>query len=204
MANFTGTPGDDTLTGTNAADTFDLTSGGNDTISALAGDDVFILGGSLTNADRIDGGAGTDTVVLNGNYASTLLLQSTTLVSIEKIKLTATFDYSLATTDALVAAGATLSVDGSTLGATDTLTFNGAQESDASLVVYGGMGKDRIVVGAMDDTVFGGAGDDRIDLSKGGGATRSMAATAPTPSCSPTPTPRRITWTAAMETIPSI
>ena len=39
MANFPGTAGDDPLVGTNQDDTFDLTLGGNDSVTAGAGDD---------------------------------------------------------------------------------------------------------------------------------------------------------------------
>ncbi|HEY1707081.1 MAG TPA: hypothetical protein VGG10_02360 [Rhizomicrobium sp.] len=168
MANFTGTSGDDTFSGTGGADTFDLSQGGNDTAFGRGGKDVFILGGALTAADHIDGGDGDDTVVLDGNYQSGLALAATTLVNVETIKLTATFDYNLKTDDATVAAGQTLTVDGSTLGATDKLTFNGASETDGSFVVYGGLDADKLIGGALDDVISGGGGNDIINLSYGG------------------------------------
>src|SRR5438045_2335408 len=56
MANFVGTPGNDTITGTTGDDVFDLTQGGDDTVSAVDGADVFVFVPSLAAADYVDGG----------------------------------------------------------------------------------------------------------------------------------------------------
>ncbi len=168
MTNFTGTSGDDLITASNGADTIDISSGGVDQVNALGGDDVIIVGGSLTAADRLDGGAGIDTVVLNGNYAVRTEFSSQTMLNVEKIKLTATFDYNLRVADATVAAGQNLSIDGSTLGTTDKLIFEGSRETNGSFTVFGGLGEDKISAGAKNDTIDAGAGDDKIDLSQGG------------------------------------
>ena len=57
MANFTGTPNNDVLSGTTVAD-FMQGLAGNDTLSGLAGDDTLI--GGLGN-DSLRGGKGIDT-----------------------------------------------------------------------------------------------------------------------------------------------
>ncbi len=168
MTIFTGTSGDDLITGSNGADTIDISSGGIDQVNALDGNDVIIVGGTLTAADRLDGGDGIDTVVLNGNYAVRTEFTPQTMLNVEKIKLTATFDYNLRVADATVAAGRNLSIDGSTLGATDKFIFEGSRETNGSFTVFGGLGEDKISAGAMNDTIDAGAGDDKIDLSHGG------------------------------------
>ena len=77
MAAYKGTSGDDTITGTSSADTFNLIQGGEDTASGLGGNDTFSLGHTLDAGDAIDGGAGHDQVFLRGDYSDgvTLLRQ---------------------------------------------------------------------------------------------------------------------------------
>src|SRR5690242_10060317 len=100
----TGTAGDDNLVGTTSADNFDLSQGGNDTASGANGADIFLFAGTLTAADRVDGGSGSDTVRLNGDYSAGLLLGATTLLNVETIQLSAGNSYALTTDDANVAA----------------------------------------------------------------------------------------------------
>jgi hypothetical protein len=75
MASFHGTSGDDTLTGTAATDMFDVTQGGRDTVSGLGGSDTIDFGAAFTAADRIDGGTGSDTIKLDGDYSAGANLQ---------------------------------------------------------------------------------------------------------------------------------
>ena len=46
------------------------------------------MGANMTAADQIDGGTGTDTVNLNGDYtgANALVMNATTMVIVEKIR----------------------------------------------------------------------------------------------------------------------
>lgn len=168
MANYVGTTGNDVLTGTNLADTFDISQGGNDTVTALGGNDVITVGAALTSADKIDGGTGSDTVQLDGDYSASVTFSATTMVNVEMLALAAGHSYKLITNDATVASGQTLTVDGSALGAGDVLTFNGSAETDGRFVVNGGAGNDTIYGGAGNDTINGGSGNDTISLLKGG------------------------------------
>src|SRR5690349_6206502 len=52
-ATLTGDASDNTLSGTADADTFQVNQGGNDTLSGLAGGDLFYFGGALTAADNV-------------------------------------------------------------------------------------------------------------------------------------------------------
>lgn len=67
MPIFTGTTGNDTLTGTAFADTI-TGNGGSDTINAGDGDDIVVLRAQLGNFGVIDGGAGIDTLQIDGMY----------------------------------------------------------------------------------------------------------------------------------------
>jgi Ca2+-binding RTX toxin-like protein len=162
-----GTSGNDTLTGTAGNDTFDVDQGGNDTVSGLGGNDIFIFGGTFTNQDQIDGGTGTDELKLAGDYSAGVDFQAATMVNVEKIEMSAGHSYNLQLVDANVAAGQSLTVNASTLGAGDTFTFYDNGETDGSLKIAGGAGADTISGGQYHTVIDGGAGDDIIYLNGG-------------------------------------
>src|SRR3954454_24770768 len=113
MTSYVGTNGDDHFTGTGGDDTFDLTQGGKDTASGRAGNDVFYMGGALDAHDKIDGGTGNNQVYLDGDCNLTFL--ATTMVNIQSAYLVTGHNYTLTTNNATVAAGESLTVDGSNL-----------------------------------------------------------------------------------------
>ncbi|GEM_PF-657232 len=154
--------GDDSLTGTSGNDIFNLTRGGNDTVDAGGGNDVFWMGATLNAGDKLDGGDGTDQVDLNGDYSAGLVLAADTITNIEKIFLASGHSYNLTTDDGNVAAGARLMINAQSLGAGDSLTFNGGAELDGHFNIFAGAGS---------DTLTGGAGNDMFHLEKGGNDT---------------------------------
>ncbi|MDB5720920.1 MAG: hemolysin-type calcium-binding repeat family protein, partial [Alphaproteobacteria bacterium] len=179
--------GNDDVTGGGGADTFFLQKGGNDRATGGGGDDGFFFGGALTAADTVDGGTGTDTVALQGNYAAGVTLSG--IANVEFLSLlsgantqfgepgTNRFSYALTTTDSNVAAGQTLTVQATGLLATETLTFNGSAETNGNFRVFAGQGNDVLTGGAGSDGFFFGSdgnltGADRID---GGAGTDSIA-----------------------------
>src|SRR5262249_28048080 len=146
----TGGAGDDVLTGNDGDDT--LTSGaGKDTLSGGAGDDILDVGANLDAADQIDGGADTDTLRLDGDYALGVAFNATTVVNVETIAVADGHDYKLILDDATNAAG--LTIDGTALTAPHTLTVDGSAETSAALTALGGAG---------DDALTGGGGNDRL------------------------------------------
>ncbi|HEX9946054.1 MAG TPA: Calx-beta domain-containing protein, partial [Allosphingosinicella sp.] len=78
----------ETLVGTEGADTFNLSQGGDDTVSGLGGNDIFYFGGALTADDNVNGGSGSDTIVLQGDYSGGLILDGS-VTEIENISLLA-------------------------------------------------------------------------------------------------------------------
>ncbi|MGH6870174.1 MAG: beta strand repeat-containing protein [Rhizomicrobium sp.] len=154
--------GNDSLTGGAQHDVFRLIRGGNDTVHAGGGNDLIVMDGTLTAADHIDGGAGNDQIQLSGDYSAGITLGATTLTSIETIRMAPGYSYNLTTNDGNVGAGQVLYVNAASLGAGDTLTFNGSAETDGSFSILGGAGN---------DVLTGGAGNDIFNLMNGGNDT---------------------------------
>jgi Ca2+-binding RTX toxin-like protein len=128
--------GNDSLTGTAAADTLDG-GDGNDVLRGLAGDDLLLGGagddtlqGGMGN-DRYDGGAGSDTVSFSGTNKS---------VSID------------------LAAGLAKPYDGSET----LLSIENAIGGNASDTLAGDAGANRLQGGAGNDVLSGLAGDDLL------------------------------------------
>ena len=64
--------------------------------------------------------------------------------------------------DALVASGATLTVDGSGLSGTKKLTWDGSAETNGRFNITGGADADTIIGGAGADSITSGSGADSI------------------------------------------
>jgi Ca2+-binding RTX toxin-like protein len=178
---FRGNSGNNTIIGGTGSDVLRLYDGGNDTVIAGAGNDNIFFIASLTAADVVNGGEGTDTLVLQGPYGSLTLTSNIT--QIENISLlgggntnfgdpgTNLYDYVLTTNDANFAAGVQARINGAALLVGEDFTFNGSAETDAKFVVYGGKGQDTLIGGfgadififaedrfSPGDTVNGGPG----------------------------------------------
>ncbi|HEX3809980.1 MAG TPA: hypothetical protein VHW02_09815 [Rhizomicrobium sp.] len=153
-ATYVGTSGNDDFLGTTHSDIFRLKQGGNDTASGRGGDDQFILGGALSEHDRLDGGNGSDRLILDGDYAGShaLVLQANTLSSIETIRLETGHSYDLDFSKG-ADAGTALVVNGATLGIHDSLTIRAFGE---------------LIGGAGDDHLVGSGGGTTFVLSNGG------------------------------------
>jgi predicted extracellular nuclease len=162
-----GTPGNDNPTATTGNDLFNVSQGGNDTVNGNDGDDYIYFGNAFTAGDSVDGGAGTDTLALLGNYAMTF--DSDSLVNIERLALLSGtaiggshVTYNLTTIDDNVGAGKVLTVLGGGLQSDETMVFNGSAETDGSFYVAGGAADDILVGGQKDDALVGNGGDDAL------------------------------------------
>ncbi len=164
-----------------------LTGAGNDTLSGGNGNDAFVFGAFLTAADGANGGAGADTVVIQGNYPALTL--GAGLVNNEVLLVASgsdtrfgdtagnSYDYNITTVDANVAAGALLTVSATLLAAGEDLVLNGAAETNGAFRVFAGAGNDTLTGGAGNDGFFFGADDNftGADTVNGGGGTDSIA-----------------------------
>ncbi|HEU0097981.1 MAG TPA: calcium-binding protein, partial [Allosphingosinicella sp.] len=162
--NLTANAGDNLVRAAAGNDVLHLEDGGVDVVNAGDGDDQIHFGESLRAEDQVDGGAGFDTLFLLGNYSAGVTLNAGTLKSIERITLL-TFGqsgYRLVTHDLNLAAGQTLQVDGSGLGAFETLYFDGRAETDGNFSITGGAATDVFFGGSGNDVFSGGGGTDRF------------------------------------------
>ena len=175
-----GTAGNDAIHGSGADDLVQLQQGGNDQSGGAGGADRFYLGAAMTAADLIDGGAGTDLLLLQGDYRAGLDL-SGALSTVETVRLLSGADtsygdtagsrygYALATGNGAFAAGSgAVSIDGSGLLDTENLTFDGSGEADAAFSILGGAAADTLTGGGAADVLRGGGGGDT--LAGGGGS----------------------------------
>ncbi len=179
--------GDDesnTITGTAGPDFFLVNQGGNDDLSGLGGNDVFLFGATLTGDDKVDGGAGNDQIAIQGDYSAGVTF-GTEVVSIESLAIlpgsdtrfgdpgTNFYDYDLTTVDENVAAGATMTVDANRLRVDEDFTFDGSAETDGAFFIYGGGGTDTLTGGAKNDVFYFGengqfGASDHVDGGPGG------------------------------------
>jgi len=179
-----GNGGNNVVTGAGGNDFIRLQDGGADTGIGGGGNDVFLFGASLTSADKVDGGAGTDQIAIQGDYSGGVTLGAQ-LVSIESLAILSStdnrfggggagpFDYRITTVDQNVAAGATMVVDANLLQAGEDFTFDGSAESDGSFFTYGSRGVDDLTGGAKNDAFYFGEGlqfgaSDKVNGGPGG------------------------------------
>jgi Ca2+-binding RTX toxin-like protein len=179
-----GSASDNRLTGGDGRGLFQLEDGGNDTAIGGRDRDVFFFGAAFTGDDRVAGGGGFDTIVLQGNYAAGVVLHAGNSGDVEGISLQSasitrwgqsganSYDYVISTTNAVVAAGAQFRVNGQSLQTGEDLTFDGSLETGGgTFLVYGGYGKDTLTGGSGNDIFFFEAGrfgnGDTVDGGRG-------------------------------------
>jgi Ca2+-binding RTX toxin-like protein len=117
-----------------------------------AGTNTFdFTAGALTSTYTVVGGTGSDTVALTGNTQINAT-DFNNVSNIETITLqNTTTNVSITTANALVAAGATLTLDASSL-TTGVLNFVGTAETDGAFSITGSAGVDTITGGSGNDT----------------------------------------------------
>jgi Ca2+-binding RTX toxin-like protein len=150
-------------------DTFNASaSGSGDNIGGYGGDDVFNYAGNFSMQNHLDGGDGSDTLKLNGDYAGDgLTFVDMQLISVENIVLGTGHDYVLNLRSGVVASGETMTVDATALNAGDTLVLNasnsdGGSGTKGALVLSGGAGDDVFYDGGGNDRYDGGDGSDTV------------------------------------------
>ncbi|MEA3008532.1 MAG: uncharacterized protein QOJ91_224 [Sphingomonadales bacterium] len=150
---------------------------GTDHLTGGAGNDIFFFAeGRYAAGDVVDGGGGYDGLFLRGNYTIdfTQAGYAGALQNIENLTLSGAgdiryargggteFDYDIRWNDDLLAAGSTMTINGSTLGSEESLAFNGSDESDGNFRLFGGGGNDVLTGGSGADLIFGGLRGDTL------------------------------------------
>ena len=167
VININSAAGSEIITGTSLADNFSSGTGSDD-LSGGGGNDVFTFaaGTGLEANDVVSGGTGTDTIVLTGN-TTVAATDFNGASSIEAITVAnTTTNVNITTLNALVDAGATLTLNASSL-TTFQLVFNGAAETDGAFNITGGGALDIITGGGGADTIDGNAGADAMSGNDG-------------------------------------
>ena len=152
---------------------------GVDHLTGGGGSDGFFFGadGNLTGADRVNGGGGVDSLVLRGNYVgpTAVVMQNASMTNVEVMAFLtghsntyggpiapAGFDYDVTMADGNVAAGQRLDVIGTSLGADESLRFDGRAETDGAFRILSGAGDDTLWGGSGNDMIYGALGADRL------------------------------------------
>ncbi|MDP2793110.1 MAG: hypothetical protein Q8O25_03350, partial [Sulfurisoma sp.] len=140
-----------------SGNTFTATALGDDFVG-LATDDTFVMSTFMASGSTISGGGGADGLTYTDQGATTDL---DNVSDVDTITLGDVATSSVTTVQGLVANGATLTVNGASISGTNTLTWNGAAETDGGkFSVTGGAGADVITGGSGVDTLNGAGGDD--------------------------------------------
>ncbi|MDB5721113.1 MAG: hypothetical protein JWP15_1731 [Alphaproteobacteria bacterium] len=171
---------DNRIFGTGGPDSFRLEQGGHDIASGMGGNDGFYFGAALDSGDKVDGGAGTDTLAVQGNTNVVLgdIANVEVLLALSgsdtRFGDTAgnSYSYDITTNDGNVAPGAILTVIGTGLLPGENLTFDGSAETDGAFRIFAGQGVDDLVGGhGSDGFLFGADGNltaaDHVDGGTG-------------------------------------
>jgi VCBS repeat-containing protein len=176
-----GSPGGDVIHGTPNADYFDFSQGGSDSGFGLGGNDAFFFGSAYDQDDTVDGGAGTDTVGIRGNYTglNAITILGGNMVNTEVLNFMTSnggpVGYDVTWQDGNLANGQKMSIYGGNLAAGENLTFDGSAETHGFFIMYGGLGTDNFKGGAGSDGFYFGPGKfSQADHVDGGGGTQNQ------------------------------
>lgn len=153
--------GGDTITGTSVNDLVVELMGTGNTINTGAGNDTIDFGANFDTTSSIDGGSGSNTLKLNGNYAVGTFITSSMLQNVDRIDLAAGHTYNISIENGVVAAGQAMTIDGSALGASP-LTVDVSADTNGKFVIDGGAGLNEIFLNYQADVVHGGSGSNNI------------------------------------------
>ena len=180
MARYQLTTDDDTISGTDGADTFDGyaaddglgATGGVDDLRGLGGDDLFLIQtDTVVTSGLIDGGDGNDTVSAYGFDLGQLSFTDVETLSLEAAEFSATIAQltsfetvtsSTATTLTFYLTGAGGTIDAGALFASGKSADLNAIGLGSGYAATGTGGRDSFVNSNFDDTVHGGGGADTM------------------------------------------
>ena len=107
-----------------------------DSLSGGDGDDFMEAG----FGDTVDGGAGYDTLYLDGDYSGGLWLGANTVTNIENWYFASGHSYNITVKDGNNQGNNNISINASNLGASEVITFNATAETSNGYTVTGGAG----------------------------------------------------------------
>ncbi len=153
---------------------------GQDVVIGGQQSDGFYFGdGAFSAGDRVIGsGGGNDQLGLRGDYSAGIVFAANAIEGVETLVFLSGADvrfggaasgysYKVTMDDANVAAGATMTINGTLLSQSEKLTFDGSNERDASFRILSGKSGDSLIGGAGADLIYGGLGADTINGGAG-------------------------------------
>lgn len=137
----------------------------NGDVGGVVTNDIFTFSKqSFSAADQINGAAGNDTLLLQGNFGS-LAFNADTISSIETLRVTGGggMSYDITENDNNVAFGQNFKVSAAAFTSTDSVFLDGSAETDGTFSFTGGAaGTSTFIGGSGSDLFTGGAGNDNI------------------------------------------
>ncbi|PSJ38357.1 calcium-binding protein [Allosphingosinicella deserti] len=165
---------------------FNMSQGGDDSLTANGLHSRFYFGGAYTEADTIVGvsGSSEDLFILQGDYGqdAPLVLGYENIKYIDDLRLLSasktdffhlapagtSYHYNLKLLDNLAVQSDdnpyfwAFEVDASSLGTNESAAVDASDEASMDYVMRGGAGDDRLLTGGGDDQLIGGAGHDQL------------------------------------------
>jgi hypothetical protein len=160
---------DSTVTGGAGNNVFYGAGSGDNTLVGGAGNDKFIFGAGFNGTDSINGGGGTNSVILNGNHTSDVTLGANSLVNIQHLVLegdAGANNYDLTLNAANDSGSNSLAVVAHDTDSSDDLTVNGSAAT-GKLVFDGGAATDNFTGGSGVNIFNTGSG---VETLTGGGS----------------------------------
>jgi Ca2+-binding RTX toxin-like protein len=151
---------------------------GEDNLTGGSGADGFFFEGPrFGTTDKVDGGAGSDVLILRAfGGLNTIVFGDDQLTGIEAIVASDRFatsaigspSYNLTLAAGNMGPSGTLIINGSTLlQATQTFTVDGSAINSGNLLLFGGAGDDSFIGGSGNDLIYAAGGDDTLTGGQG-------------------------------------
>ena len=129
-----------------ASDKFEiLATGDHATITGTSVNDIINMGSHFDATDAVNGGAGSNTLLLDGDYSPAYLaVTSSMLQNVDTIDLAAGHIYSLIIENGVVGAGKIMTIDAEKLGSGDQVNLSLAGDTTGGYVIDLGGGENTI------------------------------------------------------------
>lgn len=143
-----------------------VATGDNATITGTSVNDIINMGSHFDATNSINGGAGSNTLQLDGNYSPTYLAVSPSMLqNVQTIALEAGHIYSLSIENGVVGAGETMTIDATKLGSGDQANLYMIGDTTGSYVINLGAGENSVELNNDQvDTVHCGDGSNNIEI----------------------------------------
>ncbi len=161
-----GGAGNDVLTGGGDGTNFDISLGGTDTVTGSSHNDIVYAGGALDTTDVVNGGGGTNTLILNGNYSAGFTDTSTILNFANITLIESGFNYKLTIAHEITLEDSYVTINATSL--THALTWDSTADDTNWFNIDAGSGSDVLHMNGGGGTIdFSAGGNDTLTTLEG-------------------------------------